>query len=146
MKPLYIGIDPGTDTGLAVWDPDAQRLTTCKTLGLYAAIKEVLKQRDAARLSGRGVVLVFEDARRRTWIPREKSLAEMKGRAMGAGSVKRDSSVWEEFCKVEEIPFFHPGPRPGLTKWKEPYFKALTKWQGRTSHHARDAAALVFGM
>lgn len=144
MKPLYIGIDTGRETGLAVWDPDLGQFTELRTLGAYAAMKEVLSVRREANGAGRGIVLVFEDARLRKWIPRERSVREMKGRAMGAGSVKRDGSIWEEFCQVEEIPYFNQGPRAGMTKWSEQFFKAITGWQGRSSKHSRDAAVLVF--
>lgn len=63
----------------------------------------------------------------------------------GAGSVKRDASIWEEFCTDYEIPFRALPPIKGGTKLQPDYFKALTGWKGKTSEHARDAAMIVFG-
>ena len=146
MKPLYIGIDPGHDTGLAIYDPDEQKLISVETLRIHRALKEVADLYAMHRLPGRGIVVVFEDARKRNWLPRESSLSEWKGRAMGAGSVKRDATIWEDFLKDYGIAFINQAPRKGLTKWTEDYFQRVTGYTGRTSNHGRDAAALVFGM
>jgi hypothetical protein len=89
--------------------------------------------------------IVFEDARKRQWLPREKNLSEYRGKLMGAGSVKRDCEIWEEFCENYDIPYTAVPPRKGLTKWDAETFNKMTGWQGRTSNHARDAALLVWG-
>ena len=146
MKPLYIGIDPGKDTGVAIYDPDIKQLVSVETLKIHRALKEVAELYELHRLPGRGIVVVFEDARKRTWLPRESSLSEWKGRTMGAGSVRRDATIWEDFLKDYGIAFLNPGPSKGMTKWNEDYFKKVTGYTGRTSNHGRDAAALVFGM
>ena len=91
------------------------------------------------------VTIYTEDARKRKWIPREKSLSQFKGRAMGAGSVRRDSQIWEEFAEYYDIPIVLLPPRQGVTKWSAEYFARVTGWKARTSNHARDAALLVFG-
>ena len=64
---------------------------------------------------------------------------------MGAGSVRRDCEIWEEFCNHYKIPFDAVPPRKGLTKWDADTFAKVTGYKGRTSNHARDAALLVFG-
>ena len=135
---LNIGIDPGVNTGLAVWD--GHRFTEVVTASIVGAMKIVRDYADA-----HPVTLVVEDARKRKWIPREKSLSQFKGRAMGAGSVKRDCAIWEEFADYYGIPIEMPAPRPGLTKWDAAYWAKVTGYKGRTSEHARDAAMLVFG-
>lgn len=136
----YIGIDCGEHTGVAVWDTETMALSDCYTCHLHKALADVLN------LSHQGdVCVIFEDARQRRWIPRERTVSEYRGRLMGAGSVKRDAVIWQEFCTDNAIPFQAIAPRKGLTKWEAPQFKAVTKWQGRTSNHARDAALLVFG-
>lgn len=145
MKPLYIGIDPGKNTGFAVYDPELCRLVAVETLLIHQAMERVLALAGEHRLPGRGVVVVFEDPRRRKWIPLESSWKEAKGRAFGAGSVKRDATIWEDFLTDKDITYIHPAPAKGLTKWSQDYFEKITGWSGRTSHNARDAAALVFG-
>lgn len=136
----YIGIDCGTHTGLAVWDSTEKRLTSVQTLPLYKAFEVV-----SLLAENNPVRVVFEDARQRKWLPKEKSIAEYRGHLMGAGSVKRDSTAWEEFCKGKGIAYEAVAPRKGLTKWSPEVFQRLTGWQGRTSNHGRDAAMLVYG-
>jgi hypothetical protein len=98
---------------------------------------------DLSRDRGIGLV-VFEDARQRKWIPRERDLAQMKGRAMGAGSVKRDCSIWEEWCDARNIQYIATRPKNGMTKLTDAYFRGITGYDRRTNEHGRDAAMLVF--
>ncbi len=63
----------------------------------------------------------------------------------GAGSVKRDCKIWEDFLTDLDIPFEMVAPRKGMTKYSAAAFKKLTGYEGKTSEHARDAAMLVFG-
>ena len=91
------------------------------------------------------LLVVFEDARQRTWFAPERNRSEYRGKLMGAGAAKRDSKIWEEFLEGQHIPFRAQGPRPGGTKWNKEYWYQVTGWKGRTSEHARDAALLVMG-
>lgn len=136
---LYIGIDTGRDTGFAVWG--GGQLLRVETTTIVHAMAEILDY------LGRweDVHLVFEDARQRKWIPRERSNSEYRGKLMGAGSVKRDGEIWEEFCKEYDIPFRATPPKNNTTKLTAETFRQITGWTGRTSEHARDAAMLVFG-
>lgn len=134
----HIGIDTGVHTGVAVWDGrDFRVLRTCGIIEALELVGEL-----AARES---VKVYFEDARQRKWIPKEKSLSQYKGRAMGAGSVKRDAQVWEEFLTRHGIPYEAVPPKRNRTKVTALFFQHLTGYYGRTSEHSRDAAMLVFG-
>ena len=138
---ISIGIDTGRNTGFAVWDGSS--FQELDTRPLHRALFAV---RDYAQRHGPDSVAVYvEDARKRTWIPSEKSYAEAKGRAMGAGSVKRDASVWEDFCKDYGIRLVLVPPKYNTTKLAPQVFARITGYKGRTSKHARDAAMLVFG-
>lgn len=137
---LFIGIDTGTHTGLAVWDSDRRQFLNIQTLLIHRALNDV---RFLAKRAD--VVVVIEDARQRKWLPRENSVREMKGRAMGAGSVRRDAAIWEDFCKDYGITFRMIPPQRGCTKLSPETFANLTGWKDRTSNHGRDAAMLVFG-
>lgn len=137
---IVVGIDPGIHTGLAVWDTSTRQFLEIRTVGIVAAMEYLSEIRQ-----DRGIgLLVFEDARQRTWIPREKDIRQVKGRAMGAGSVKRDCSIWEEWCKAKGIQFIATRPKTGLTKLTDAYFRGLTGYDRRTNDHGRDAAMLVF--
>ena len=138
---ICVGIDPGVNTGLAVWDTAARAFLDIRCSGIVDAM-EYLRQLQAERQIS---LVVFEDARQRKWIPRERNESQYRGRLMGAGSVKRDATVWQEFCEDNGIPFTARAPQKGMTKWSPQSFASVTGWTGRTSEHARDAALLVFG-
>ena len=137
---IVIGIDPGMHTGLAVWDTSSRQFLDIRCSGIVSAMDYL---DDIAYNRGIGLV-VFEDARQRTWIPREKDLAQVKGRAMGAGSVKRDCSIWQEWCEARSIQYIASRPKTGMTKLTDAYFRGITGYYRRTNEHGRDAAMLVF--
>ena len=139
MGVSWFGIDPGVNTGLALWRDGEFKVI--ETTNIVRAMARVL----AAFNTCQPVRIVCEDARLRTWLPREKNLSEYRGRLMGAGSIKRDCEIWQEFAETYGIPLTLIPPRKGATKWDADYFKKVTGWTGRTSNHARDAALLVFG-
>lgn len=137
---IVIGLDPGVHTGLAVWDTTTRQFLDIRSSGIVDAM-DYLNEFQQNRQIG---LVVFEDARQRKWIPREKDLSQIRGRAMGAGSVKRDCSVWEEWCVSRSIDFVASPPRVGLTKWTDEAFRRFTGYDRRTNNHGRDAAMLVF--
>ena len=136
---ICIGIDPGTHTGVAVWDTRERRFLSLETLPIHQALIKALMWRDRV---GHDLQVVFEDARQRTWFGRDRNT---NAKLQGAGSIKRDCSIWEDFCRDYEIPYYAVPPMKGGTKLSESYFKTISGWKGRTSNHARDAAMLVIG-
>ena len=137
---LLAGIDTGVHTGVALWDTAQRKFLAIRTSGIIDAMDFVWNT-----ATSEGVTVFLEDARLRKWIPRESSLNQFKGRAMGAGSVKRDAAIWEEFLTKRGIPFHLVAPERNRTKLSAEAFAALTGWKNRTSSHGRDAAMLVFG-
>ena len=134
---LLVGIDPGVNTGWAVWDKEAQWLLDVTSL----TIVEAFDRLDAMKESGAELEVRFEDARLRTWFAQ-------KGREalQGAGSIKRDCSVWETFLRSRGIPYRAIKPAAGATKWDAAKFARITGWTKRTNEHARDAALLCYGI
>ena len=139
---LLVGIDPGHETGLAVWDTGRRVFRAVATMRIHRAIEA---GRAWERDNPGQVRVVFEDARQRRWIPDSHDLRREMGRRQGAGSVKRDATIWQEALADYGIPFEAVRPQQGLTKWDADTFARITGWTGRTSNHARDAALLVFG-
>lgn len=138
MSKIIAGIDPGVKTGLAIWDCGKQRFIEIRTCSIVDALDLLATK---SFFVGQLDEIWFEDARLRTWFgdaDREK--------LQGAGSIKRDCAIWQEFCEFHKIPFRAIKPAPGNTKWSAEYFKKLSGWTRRTSQHARDAAALVLGV
>lgn len=133
---ILIGIDPGVNTGFAVWSRKDETLINVETYSILDAQAEVLRW----KYTNIGICLIIEDARKRKWFG-----PNAEAKRQGAGSVKRDCKLWEDFCNREGIPFRLVHPKRGATKVKTVEFQALTGWRGRTSVHARDAAMLVVG-
>lgn len=129
---VSIGIDPGTNTGLAVkYDGVFAQI---RTVTICEAIEEV--RRIHAEFGDR-LILRIEDARLRTYFGKAG-----REKLMGAGSIKRDCTIWEEEMNRLAIPFqmVHPKDVKATTS---DYFKKITGWSGRTSIHAREAAWLI---
>ena len=142
---ICIGIDPGTHTGVAVWDSREGKFLSLETLPIHRALEKVKEMSHPFwhmdRLYHDDIQVVFEDARQRTWFGKGDTNAKLQG----AGSVKRDCSIWEDFCKDYGIPFQAKPPVKGATKVSAEYFKMVSHYTGRTSEHSRDAAMLVIG-
>lgn len=133
---LIIGIDPGVKTGFAVVRPMIMKLLAANTYSIIEAFAQVRHLKS----EGHQIEIWFEDSRQRKWFGKKDREA-----LQGAGSIKRDCKIWQEFCEYYNIPFKAIPPQKGQTKWDAKYFKRITGWTSRTSEHARDAAALVFG-
>lgn len=138
---ISVGIDPGTHTGLAVWDSRQGRFLRLETLPIHRALAVVSSMSLDCSMCKVEMELVFEDARQRTWFGKGDVSAKMQG----AGSVKRDCSIWEDFCKDYGITYTAKPPVKGATKVSAEYFRMITGWEGRTSEHSRDAGMLVVG-
>ena len=135
---ICIGIDTGVHTGFAVWHSDTKYLAEVSTLTITQAMERV---KMIADIRGKDNIRLFiEDARQRKWFGNAG-----RERLQGAGSVKRDSRIWEDWCREQGLQYRMVAPKNNRTKLTASQFKLLTKWTGATSEHARDAALLVFG-
>lgn len=135
---VLVGIDTGKHTGFAVWDTEKRQLDFVDTIPIHEALLRIWSQRHA------NVEVYFEDARQRKWYG-TRTAKEDRNKLQGAGSVKRDSTIWEDALNDWGIPFHAVAPKHNTTKMTPEFFRALTGWKGRTSEHSRDAAMLVFG-
>ena len=132
-----IGIDTGVNTGVAVWQDG--ELLAVESMTITQAMR-FIQDFD----NKRGIVkLYIEDARK--WIGFHGKTKATQARLQGAGSVKRDAKIWEDWCKENgyEVVFVKPMGK-GLKKSADE-FKRITGWQGRTNEHSRDAALIVYG-
>lgn len=136
---VYIGVDTGKKTGVAIWIPKDGTLTL-QTTFIHRAFDII----EASHFYG-SVLVRIEDARLRS-----DSSTKSRAKAQGAGSVKRDATIWQDF--LTDLRKTHPNiefelvaPQQNRTKVGEEQFKKLTGYIKRCSHHARDAAMLVYG-
>ena len=148
----YIGIDPGTNTGVALWSRKQKKFTFVHTYTIFDALKFVERFVDEHHADG-GVMVIFEDARKRKTIPTKNGEADVS-RLQGAGSVKRDSAIWEEvltgLSRRFKFCFAWRGVAPNgktnaLAKNKE-LSSANFGLNYDTSEHARCACGLVWKM
>lgn len=129
----YIGIDSGKNTGFAVWNKAEKRLEIVETILIHQAMQKVLE------FDKKEVLVRVEDARLRKWFGKDSSLKQQ-----GAGSIKRDATIWEDFLKDLGYDFEMVAPKNNKTKLSSVQFEKLTKWDKRTSEHSRDATMLIF--
>lgn len=135
MTIAKIGIDTGTKTGIAISIDGSLQRVDCMTI--TKAMQLVSEYPPGT------TKLFIEDARK--WIGFNGKTKTTDARLQGAGSVKRDASIWEDWCKENgyQAVFVKPMGK-GLKKSAEE-FKQITKWKGRTNEHSRDAAMIVYG-
>ena len=131
----YIGIDTGTHTGLAVWNAKERKLDLIKTDKIHVVI-DIVKE----YVFNKSVFVRVEDARKRKWFGKNSN-----AKLQGAGSVKRDCTIWEDFLTYINAEFEMVDPTNNRTKLNAEQFKRITKYQGQTNEHNRDAAMLVYG-
>ena len=138
----YIGIDTGTHTGLAVWNAKERKLDQIKTVKIHVAMSVVKSFIDMSKLSleNETVFIRVEDARKRKWFGKNSN-----AKLQGAGSVKRDCTIWEDFLTDLGANFEMVSPANNKTKLNAEQFKRITKYAGQTNEHNRDAAMLVYG-
>lgn len=139
---IYIGIDTGVHTGIAVWDSEKGKFVYLDTLKIHEALNIV----SSYAYKDIPLCVRFEDARQRKWIPFAKNMTGELGRAQGAGYVKAHCQIWEDFLTDYRIPFEAIAPRRNVTKLSAEQFGRITGYKERTSEHSRDAAMLVYGL
>lgn len=148
--PLVVGIDPGAETGVAVWDSRAQALLHVGS-GHFFDVLALLDSRvplggEAAGSSWAVGLVVVEDARRLPIYARRDGL---RGRrrdrvCRDVGRVDRDVELWEVWLLSRGLPVRLAEPLRG-GKWDAATLEDLSGWTARTNQHGRDAARLVFG-
>ena len=139
--PKYvIGIDCGTNTGLAVWNRSEKQFETLKTFKIHDALF-FIKDFIAKQVE---FCVFIENPN--TFVGFKGKFAENKSKLQGAGSIKRDYAIWEDFLNDNKITFFPTRLQGNIKKITKEQFFAFTGVKIQTSEHARDAAMIVFGL
>lgn len=134
---LKIGIDPGVNTGIAVWDSKQKMFLAINTYKhkLHSALYYI----DNLRLYT-PIEIVCENPN--TFIPYNAKASQE--RRQGAGSVKRDFSFWKDYAEDMGIKFTATRLQGSLKKLSKETFVKYTSWKGKVDEHGIDAAMLVF--
>lgn len=133
-----IGIDCGTNTGLAIWNVAKQEFVSIQTLALHRAFDKVKTFFETVSVN----TLVFIE-NPKTFVP-FKGNNTISARVQGAGSIKRDFAAWEDFFNDYKFPFVPTSVIGSKKKVDAVFFEKITGVKYRTSEHARDAALVVF--
>lgn len=135
---ILIGIDTGVSTGFA-WSIDG-KFQSIDTESILSAQERVLNiVNNIVGSDGMDVIVCIEDVRLRKWVQKGVGNERMQG----VGSVKRDCSIWQEFCERHGIQHIFVAPKAIQTKLSEKDFHMITKWPYKTSEHSRDAAMMI---
>ena len=127
---IRIGIDPGINTGIAVFNMNTFKLEAVRSMTILEAMDYVLEMRIGIE------EMIIEDAT-------QVKYRTKKAQAQGAGSIKRDCKIWMEFVKKYNIKARFIRTKKKITKIKAEQFKRITKWKGATNEHGRDAAMIL---
>lgn len=143
-----IGIDPGSNTGLAIWNRHTKELTLHQfkshgeaAIFVYTLVKDTPGEYHIIIEDAR---LVTKNARR---IPRKflspELIAKSAAKQQGVGYVKGYSKDWEAIAKLLKVSYeLRP---PMNTKYTVEDFRRLTGIiTTKTQDHIRDAGLLVF--
>ena len=150
MKNLAIGIDPGVNTGVAVWNTVLKQFKIIQTMPIHQAMKYIEKNQNYI------AEVIVEDARKATY--GRHTMLDASAR-QGAGSIKRDCKIWDDYLLYLGAPYrmFRPdktrnsyaswGKRSKLNKDQKAAiltrWRKMTGWNRRCSELARVASMLV---
>jgi hypothetical protein len=144
---IYIGIDPGKFTGVAAWYKNTKALEL-HTFSFWETIDYLTMQMEYSKKHNVQLKVVLEDPNQNKPIyfgnKRAVNEATRLRVAQNVGSNKRDAQLMEVFLERNGIEVTLV--KPTTSKWSLSYFQKITKYTGRTSEHARDAAKLVYGL
>lgn len=131
---FIIGIDPGVKTGLACY-VDGELWMDVVTISRAMFVLVAIKAEHEIKK------VIVEDARKRKWFGKRTS-----GKEQGAGSIKRDCQIWDDFLTEYNLPFEMKHPIKGGTKVSKKLFEQYWKGYkitGKNNEHTRDAAMLI---
>jgi hypothetical protein len=132
---ILVGIDPGTSTGFAVKEKGV--LVSVETLTIVEAILRVHALEARALALGLRMLVRLEDAHLR-----DNFGGSGPEKWQGAGSIKRDCTIWKTELQRRGIEFqvIHP---KNVRETTAKQFEQLCGWKKRSSEHAREAAWMI---
>lgn len=168
---VFIGIDPGSNNGFAVWSPDQSKFLVLKSFGFWEVLKQINSIADIYQV----INVVIENPALNRPVFMNKDMKKIiddayvqlnkcarindAGFAQGVETINTQSRILStkaqrvgmnkqyaalliEWCEMNSFAVLQV--RPHMPKLKHEEFCELTGWDQRTNEHGRDAARLVF--
>jgi len=156
---FFLGIDPGRNTGIAIYQVSKKRLVKLMLLDFWGTIKlldtfeKVIKEELAKETVLPGELdfetdleIVIEDPQLNepAFVRPGTTERMMRKIAQDVGRNKENAFLFMEYMNKRRIRFRQVQPK--TRKWDAEEMKKFTGWQGSSNEHNRDAAKLVFGL
>lgn len=146
---IYIGIDPGRQTGVAEWNPQQKKFEALSTTDFWGCIKLINDYIRGGCVFK--VILENPNLNRPVFFPTPKPGERPLGepvklkKAQDVGRNKEDAYLIQQYCEIKNIDCVEV--KPTGSKWSHKTFINLTKLKVKKSNeHVRDAARLVWGL
>jgi len=153
---ILIGVDPGLITGVCVWSPEREKILDMQSMSHIKFMEWIVTGNDVYNMV---VAIENPNLNQPVFMTKEEkdlikgcgdfpakdiALRILLRRAQNIGMNKQIAKTLMEFMESKGIDFVPI--RPFRKKTDAEQFRNLTKWEGRTNQHNRDAAILVFGL
>ncbi len=148
----WIGIDPGVDIGVAVWNSE---IKIFEELVTYRNNFNKFRQYMSRCEDGRSQIKVVLEAtykKNHIWETPDRPLPTSRKKILELLRIARNvgmnqGSAWEikHLLEYLNLPHIEVVQGSSPTKMEEDYFRKISKWKKRSSEHSRDAAMLVIG-
>lgn len=140
---IAIGVDPGKNTGIAVWDCEKQKIIELKTMSFWQAYNHVAVNWKAK--ADRLLVRVEDPSGNSpVWHGSGKSKGVQAKIAQRVGRNKQMADLLIEGYRQAGLVVQPVVPKS--SKWTHKMFKKITGYKGRSNEHNRDAARMVVGL
>lgn len=138
ITPVSIGIDPGKDTGYAVYSISERKLIEVLSVDFWAAFEKVKMWRPEFV----AVVVVEVPTSKHVWHGDAANAAANQRMGLNVGMAIREGELMAEGLTRlgYNVRTVHPRGKVEAKK-----FEAFTGWKHRTNQHGRDAALLCYG-
>ena len=138
-RAFIVGIDPGTQTGLAIFRNT--KLSALHTMNTYEAIVYLQENQDAIDF------IALEDSNKQgyIWESKDKTKRAFGRHARNIGSIDGKVRVFLEACEALNIDVMRIAPRTKGSKINHKQFIQLyPEYTKQANQHERDAAMCVY--
>lgn len=168
----HIAIDPGRNTGFALWDAKAQRFLSLQKVGFWKAIEQIKEFSNIYEIHSvlienpglnkpvfmskdqkKELTDAFEEMLKHARVNEEKfnegilaiekAIRIHSAKCQRVGMNKEHASLLIDWLERNNYKVIEV--RPSVPKMDHQAFCELTGWKGQTNEHVRDAGRIVYG-